>query len=183
MQPATRWSAAPPQRCLFDPSLSSSMTRPSGAAGFYGAGWPFFLVPMAVVKIKSKAQSSASSPDDVHDLRDLLPGGSTQLVAGLVNLGPVFLSDFGDLRLLLVRQVQVGEVRDPVSPAITDALFALFLQLREFFLLLRGEDGFDLLQFIPHDRHQLFADGFDFRLLFVVEIEGFPDFSAALPCF
>src|SRR5262249_36292165 len=52
---------------------------------------------------------SRSSPQYGQDCLHLFPNGSAQPVGGLVDLGPVFLADIGESRLLVSGQVQVLE--------------------------------------------------------------------------
>jgi hypothetical protein len=53
----------------------------------------------------SFALNCPSSLEDGQNLRHFVPDDGTQLIAGLVNFGPEFLADFGNLGLLLVGQV------------------------------------------------------------------------------
>src|SRR6516225_856693 len=79
-----------------------------------------------------------STLDDGHDRLHLLPDSAPQLVAGLMHLGAVLLADVPDLGLLILGEVQLLEVGDPVRPPVTRAIRALVLQLLQFLLLLRA---------------------------------------------
>src|SRR5262249_7422926 len=87
----------------------SSLPRQSSARPF--ANCPARLLSLA-----------PSSLYDSQNRCDLFPGGGPQLVASLVNLGPVLLPDVLDLGLLLVSQVQVLEVRNSAGPFVAHAL-------------------------------------------------------------
>src|SRR5262249_34578351 len=113
---------------------------------------------------------AALSLEDGYDLLDFLPDRGTQLIARLVNLGPVLLPDGRDLGLVVVTQVQLLEVRDPVGLPVTDSLRALLLQLLKLFLLTLGEDGLDLLHLLPDERNQLLGDGRHLLLLLIREV-------------
>src|SRR5580704_9239625 len=98
-------------------------------------------------------RAAFSAPDDRQDLRDLLTNRRAQLIAGLLNLGPEFLSDRADLRLLLVAQAQIVEIHDRTGQPIAHSILALFLCRRELLLLLGRKDRTHLFELIPDDAH------------------------------
>src|SRR6516164_2802100 len=87
------------------------------------------------VTVRSVFARAASTLDDSQDRLYLFPDDGAELATGLMHLGTVLLADGRDLFLLIVGQVQVLEVRDPVGHSVTDPLPALVLELLELLLL------------------------------------------------
>src|SRR5262249_30865135 len=117
-----------------------------------------------------KTQSLLSSFDDGQDCRNFVADGGTQLIAGLMDLGPKLRADGRDLRLLIFGQPEILKVRDRTGHAVPGAIASLVLQLRELLLLLRTKDIANFLHLVADQRTRLMARGLHLLLLFLREV-------------